>query len=277
MSAPRWLLVTALVSGCGASGSVTFTAWGETYIEQRIPADSPEEAGFVDGWSLQYHRFLVTLAEVTLAKKTGERGPTQGAPRVVDLVRPGPTALFSFDDAPAEKWNAVSYAVRPATPDAVAAGDIAANDLEQMTSGGLSLFLEGTATKGAVSKHFAWAVALDTLYEDCSNPDYGEGVTVPTGGQEVVQLTVHGDHPWYDDLQSPDAKLRFDAIAGADANADGEVTLDELAQVNLTSLPLSQYGTGSAPRVKTLKDFVLALLRTVGHFRGEGSCRAHAR
>lgn len=58
---------------------------------------------------------------------------------------------------------------------------------------------------------------------------------------------------------------------------DGVITLDELAAVQLTSLPLGQYGTGSAGSVHTLKDFVSALSRTVGHFRGEGECVSRAR
>lgn len=271
-----WVAVVLAASGCGGTGSLTFTTWGEDYIEHGIPKDSPEVTGFVDGWSLTYTKFLVALGGVTLAKQTGEQGPVQDAPRVVDLVRPGPVELFGFTDVPAEKWDRVSYAIAPATAGAQAVGALDASDLERMR-GGLSIAVEGHATDGAATKHFSWAFTTDTLYEDCTNPDFGEGVTVPTGGQEVVQLTVHGDHFWYDDLTSPEAVLRFQAIADADADADGEVTLAELSAVPLTFLPLGQYGTGSARHVKTLADFVTALGRTVGHFRGEGDCVSHAR
>lgn len=269
-------LVIAL-SGCGGTGSLTFTTWGEDYIEHGIPTDSPEATGFVDGWSLTYTRFLVTLSAVTLARQSGEQGPVQDAPRVADLVKPGPVDLFTFTDVPAEKWDRVSYVIAPAPASARAAGRIDASDVERMQTAGLSIFIEGHATDGASTKRFAWAFTTDTLYDECTNPDFGEGVTVPTGGQDVVQLTVHGDHFWYDDLTSPEASLRFQAIADADADADGEVTLAELDAVPLTFLPLGRYGTGSARHVKTLKDFVTALGRTVGHFRGEGDCLSHAR
>lgn len=272
-----WLLCVFALGGCGGEGSVAFTAWGEDYIERGIPVDSPEETGFVDGWALTYTRFLVVLGEVTLAKQTGEVGPTQDAPRVVDLVRPGPVPLFTFEGVPAGKWDRVSYAVVPATPLAVPAGAIDASDVERLRAGGLSVFVEGRGTSGAVTKRFAWGFTTDTRYEHCINPDFGEGVTVPTGAEEVVQLTQHGDHFWYDDLQSPEASLRFQAIADADADGDGDVTLAELDAVPLTFLPLGQYGTGSARHVKTLKDFVTALGRTVGHFRGEGDCLSRAR
>lgn len=271
-------VVTLALVGCGGgTGSVSFTAWGEEYIEDEIPVDSMQTTGFVDGWEVKYGRFLVVLAEVSLAKTTGEKGPTQGAAKVLDLVKPGPVSLFTFKDVAATKWDKVSYALAPATAAAEATGAIAAADVERMKTGGLSLHVEGTATKGATTKTFAWSFTNDTLYADCTNDDFGAGVTVPTGAEEVVQLTIHGDHFWYDDLQAEDAKLRFEAIAGADANQDGAVTLDELAQVQLTSLPLGQYGTGSAGAVKTLKDFVSALTATLGHYRGEGHCDAVVR
>ena len=69
------------------------------------------------------------------------------------------------------------------------------------------------------------------------------------------------------------ARLRFDAIAGADANGDREVTLDELGAVQLTTLPMTQYSTGPLPNVRTLRDFVTYLVSTVGHFNGEGHCQ----
>ena len=127
----------------------------------------------------------------------------------------------------------------------------------------------------------SWGFPINTLYEKCEHPDLGEGVTVPNGGEETVQLTIHGDHLFFDDLQSPDAKMRFDAIAAADKagilGADGQVTLEELALVDLTELPPEQYGTGGASNVRTLRDFVTALVRTVGHYRGEGECSPRVR
>lgn len=76
---------------------------------------------------------------------------------------------------------------------------------------------------------------------------------------------------------SEEAKIRFQALADADKNNDGEITLVELGMVDLTSLPVDQYGTGGASAVKNLHDFVNALSRTLGHYRGEGECEPHAR
>ena len=62
-------------------------------------------------------------------------------------------------------------------------------------------------------------------------------------------------------------------------NDDGEVTLEELATVKLAAIPTANgpYGTGSAAGINDLRDFVEALSRTVGHYRGEGECIASAK
>jgi hypothetical protein len=88
-----------------------------------------------------------------------------------------------------------------------------------------------------------------------------------------VQLTTHGDHLYYDRLQaSPDpavnTSLRFDAIAAADKDDDGEVTLEELAA---TPLDVRSYDP-SGFEAATQGAFVTSLARTIGHFRGEGEC-----
>ncbi len=59
-------------------------------------------------------------------------------------------------------------------------------------------------------------------------------------------------------------------MAAADANDDGEVTLEELEAVPLVEIDEGTYGTGSASHVDDLGEFVRALTRTIGHYRGEG-------
>lgn len=264
----RLLAVLAVValSGCGGVGELSLTTWGEEYIEQEIPATE-----FEDGFTVRYTKFLVVIRDFTLATKTGMKGPSQTGPLVVDVNKLGPIELQSFKNLDAIKWDRVSYGIGPSAS-ATGSGAVAAADVDAMKSGGHSLWVEGSVSKMGVSKTFSWKFDIDTAYTECTNPDFGEGVTVPTGGKAEVQLTIHGDHLWYDDLQSPDAKVRGTAISAADANNDGVITQDELKAVQLTSLPLGQYGTGGASSVKNLDDFVRALGRTVGHFRGEGEC-----
>ncbi|XXF77971.1 hypothetical protein P2318_33710 [Myxococcaceae bacterium GXIMD 01537] len=279
-----WLSSLGLVGmlGCTGSGGVTFTTYGEEFIEKEIPAAKGEEAGFSDGWTVRFGKFLVVLGEVKVANRDGEVGAELRTPKVFDVHKPGPVVVESFVNLPAEEWDAVSYAIAPSAQ--AEAGNVAEADLQLMKTGGYAVYVEGEATKGAVTKRFKWGFTSNTLMEHCESPDLGKGVKVPSSGDETVQLTIHGDHLFFDDLQSPEAKMRFDALADADrfgaggaVGADGEVTLEELAGVDLTELPADRYGTGGAANVRNLRDFVSALVRTLGHYRGEGECSPRSR
>lgn len=264
------LVLLSVLSSCGGMGKLSLTTWGEDYIEQEIPSTQ-----FEDGYTVKYTKFLVVVNEFALATKTGTVGPKQAKPVLVDVHKAGPVELELFSEVPAEKWDAVSWAIMPSA-DAVVIGSIDATDVSRMKTEGYSIWVEGTVSKGLISKRFAWGFKLNTRYSACSNEE-GEGVTVVTGSTAVVELTIHGDHFWYDDLQSAKGKLRGQAIVEADANLDGTVTQAELDAVSLTTLPVGQYGTGGASQVKTLGDFVTSLGRTVGHFRGEGECQTTPR
>ena len=150
------------------------------------------------------------------------------------------------------------------------------DDATLMQDQGYSVYVEGTATKGAESFTFAWGFTDATGYADCVDVGGGQetsGIVVPDGAAVDVQLTIHGDHLFYDDLASEDALLRFDHMAAADADMDGVVTLDELDAVDLATIPTGEgtYGVGAGD-VDTLGEFVRASTRTLGHFNGEGHC-----
>ncbi len=264
------LLSLVMLSGCGGAGSVVFTTYGEEFIEDKM-------TGFEDGWEVTYDKFLVNLGEIQVADRKGNVAATMSAPKVFDVKKKGPVEVTRFEGLPAARWDVVGYSIAPVTAQAVA-GNADAADVQLMRTSGYSVYFTATARKGAESKTLAWGFTHDTLYEECAQETLGAGVIVPVGGEDTVQLTIHGDHPWFDDLQSDDAKMRFQAFADADrAPADGVVTLDELAATPLTTLPIDQYGTAGAANVKNLRDFVQTLLRTIGHYRGEGECSPKAR
>ena len=100
-----------------------------------------------------------------------------------------------------------------------------------------------------------------------------DGLVVTSGGEQGVELTIHGDHPFYDRLQSSAdpsvaTSLRFDALAEADLDENGDLTLEELDQAQLDVTRYDPSGLDAA----THGDFVRELVRTLGHFNGEGEC-----
>lgn len=265
-------MIVLCLSACAPQvGTAKFTTWGEAFIEEGIPASE-----FIDGWALHYDKFLVVFAGITVADSKGTTAATLTGSRLVDNTKAGRKDLVTFDDIAAQAWERVGYQIRPAAVGAQLIG-ATEDDRALMISGGYSLYVIGSATKDTVTKTFHWGFTTATQYNDCTQPAESgtpiEGVVVTIGGTDTSELTTHGDHLYYDRLKaSPDSSiqtsLRFDEKAAADADGDGEITLDELdaAPIDVTKYDPSGF---DAP---TLGAFMKALARTVGHFRGEGEC-----
>jgi hypothetical protein len=285
-----WMFGVALASlglACadGGRGSASFTTYGEDFVEKQIPADPSGEAGFVDGWTLHYDKFLVVFHELTVATGDGDVAATMVGSRFVDNVVAGRKPLVTFPDLEARHWDRVSYQIKPARADSeVVSGSVA--DRDMMAASGFSIYVAGSASKtGAdgklVSKTFHWGFKTATQYQNCQQAAESgqvlEGIVVTNGGDDVSELTTHGDHLYYDRLMAssdPAVKtsLRFDEKAAADANNDGEITLEELFA---TPIDVRKYDP-SGLDAPSLGAFMTSLARTVGHFRGEGECTVRA-
>lgn len=272
------MVALALLGGCGddgtssgGEGTVTFTTWGEEYVEDEIPAEA-----FADGYSVTYSKFLVVIGNIVIADESGAEAARHDGFFLVDHTSPGTKELVQLEGLEAKAYTLVSYETSPAAAaDIEPIGAASESDVELMASEGYHVYVEGTLSNGTDSKTFAWGFGEPTRLEECEGEIDGRltsGVIVTNGGNDVVELTIHGDHFFYDDLQSPDAVVRGEAIFDADADDDGEITLAELADVSLVELPADQYGTGGVDGVNDLRAFVSFLSRTIGHYRGEGEC-----
>jgi hypothetical protein len=262
-------------------GTAKFTTWGEEYIEEGIGPDPAGAEGFTDGWSLKYAKFLVAFHAVTVADSTGTIGASMSGSRLVDNVRPGRKELVTFANLDARAWDKISYQIRPAAADTELVGGADPADLQMMVKNGYSIYVEGSATKSdgkgpAITKTFRWGFTTATQYLDCHAEEQGKdtaGIVVANGSTDTSELTTHGDHFFYDRLQEDPSsqvptRLRFQEKADADANNDGEITLEELeaADIDATRYNPTPFA------VTSLGGFVEALARTIGHYRGEGEC-----
>lgn len=265
-------LLAPLLAGCGGgTGSVQFDTWGEEYIEQAIPASE-----FEDGWEIKFSKFLIHIGHVTVADADGNTGAKMEGTLLFDHKLSGEKPVFAAEDLEARRWESVSFQVPVADASAELSEGLTEADRDLIVNAGASVYVVGSATKGDVTKTFTWAFPVSTEYTECKGDLDGKetpGALVTNGGVDEIQLTIHGDHLFYDDLQSADAKLRFDPIAAAD-DGDGDITLEELSAVQLVDIEVGTYGTGSVDGVNDLAQFITALSQTVGHFRGEGECFA---
>jgi hypothetical protein len=273
-----------LVVGCGSSdptgsggeGDVTFTTWGEEFIEEGIPEDPGDGSGFVDGWSIVYERFLISFQNIIIADGDGDVVESFDESVLVDNTAEGVKSLVAFKGVPARAWEQVGFEVAPVRSKTKLGKGATSADKELMANEGYSLYVEGTATNGDIIKTFKWGFGASTRYRDCRSEQAGKvqtGIVVKNNASLKVELTTHGDHLFYDRLHAAAdsdevTSLRFQAIADADANDDGEVTLEELKD---TPLDVRLYHRSGLP-ASNLGDFITQLTRSVGHFQGEGEC-----
>ena len=277
--------VSLAACGCGGgSGTVDVSLWGEEFIEQQIgPArDAADEGGIQNGWTVRFTRFLVHVADFTVASSTGATGGALSGGRVYDLhTTPGAAVPWGrIANADAGRMDRVSFRLVAPTGASVR-GNATEADVATLRAGGFSVYVEGNAQRAGMTAPitFRWGFTNAVRFERCVGDSDQPGLAIPSGGTARAQITIHGDHLFYDSLTGEtDAmgnsltRLRFDAFAAADRNGDGEVTLAELAMVDLSTLPTGQYGTGSFSGVNTLRDFVTAQVNSLGHFNGEGEC-----
>ncbi len=247
------LLVPACDDATEGEATLRFTAWGEDFIEQGIPAEA-----FVDGWSVDFETFFVSLDAIDA---DGE--PLEGR-YVVDLAQASAGAGHELGSlvVPASGQPAVSYALAPATADAVTDADTAR--LDTMVSAGASIWVRGTASNGTTVKTFDWSFDVSPRYTECET-----GTPLVDGGVIDVVLTLHADHLFYDDLDSEEPNVAFDLVAQADMDRDGVVTMDELRAQSLSSQARYQVGGRD---IDDLHGFIEAQARTLGHINGEGHC-----
>ena len=270
------ITISALLAACGdeaGSGTLRLTTYGEDFIEKEIPSGAGGGEGFTDGYAVKFSKFLVAFSALKVADSGGELAGEVKGPLVFDLHPKGPHLIKQLSGVEARRWDRLGVSIKPASG-AAAGNSVSAADLKMMNDNGYSVYVEGTASKGSATYTFRWGFSTGTSYSQCHEKTHGQGIVVPTGGSATAEFTVHGDHLFYDDLQSSDPSLRFSALAGADADKDGDVTLDELAKVDLTTLPAGQYSTGGSGSVKNLRQFVEALSRTLIHYQGEGHCHS---
>ena len=245
-------------AACGdddGAGTVQVEIWGEEYIEEGIPATA-----FEDGWAVHFDTFVISVGAITAA---GEPIPGTYA---YDLTVTGPLDVASAE-APAGDIAQVAYAIQPVTATTVNV-NVDSTLLSDMQTAGYSVWVEGSATKDGSTVTYAWGFDVSVAYGDC----HATG-NVPDGGTGTSQLTIHGDHLFYESLVDAEGGLRFQVLADADADGNGDVTPAELAAFSGTAFgALDNYDVPAGSGIDNLWDYLSAQVATLGHIDGEGHC-----
>ncbi|HEY0839698.1 MAG TPA: hypothetical protein VGD74_05890, partial [Vulgatibacter sp.] len=291
----RLLLAFAASSilACGAedggSGAASFRISGEEAAETGYPVPGAPELAFVDGWTVRFDKYLVSVGNLRLEGADGEVGH-RGSERVLVDLAGGEPEIFRIDDVPARRWERFSYEILPATAASRRVGTVADADAARMIEGGLNYLIEGTATKEEVEYRFSWGLQNPTRNHDCVDSEDGTpGVVIRNNAVASYAITLHLDHLFYEHLgDHDDAKMRFDAIAAVAKEVDGAWTIsfDDLEAQRLADLRaangaplLDEHGErlaydphGVPLDDPNLRSYLLAAAKSQGRFNGEGVC-----
>lgn len=241
--------VALLTVACGG-GTWEVSVSGAGGVEDAIPVSS-----FADGCSVSFSAVNVVFTSIALQDVDSPIAEALAGPAVWELTEPGPHRVTVLD-APAGHYDRVQVSVAPA-----AGAEL--NGLDSYDEAA-SVGMAGTLSGPDSTVAFDWRFALDQTWL-CEPAD----LTLPPGGADSTVVTVFGDHLFYDGLANADAALRGLPILAADADADGTVTLDELAAVDLAPLG---YHVGGRTDVITLRDHVEALAAQIVHLDGATEC-----
>lgn len=287
------LLLTGLAAcvseDTAGKGSVVFEVGGGKALQEGFPYnEGGAEFAFVDGWSLQFTKYVMVIGDIEMNDPAG--GAVKGSfagPAALDIKKDqGVTQeLAILTDLPAKRLD-VAFSFLRATQ-SVENLNVEPADLELMIQEGWSYLIEGVASKDGSEVEFFFGLGLPTRYYDCINgKDQTRGVAVEANKTIGVYIYAHAVHLFWDTLASGDEDLRFDAFAAV-AGDDARVTNDELAQQDLTDLrdaggdPLLDqdghrvfYNDGGMlpPDSLTLETFVNYAARAGVHFNGVGLC-----
>jgi len=289
------------ILGCGDGtsggdpGSLQVFVQAESTIANGLQAGMGEE-DIADGWSVTYDEFLVTAGNIRGARTDTSATVQDTNTFVLDMKQTpaGGYGISKLDDVPSGNWYQFGFDLPTPTAETQILAPTTEMDKALLIQDGYSLYIAGSIENAigqscppgdpdpakcvaAPKVTFRWGLPAATSFSDCATVDGLAGFAVPASGTAAVEITLHGDHWFFNNITAGAEIVKRYAqfIADCDLNHDGETTLDELKQVKASDVfPSPKYnlsGAFSGP-IATAYDYVLAQARTIGDFQGEGEC-----
>lgn len=244
----------------------------------------------VDGWSVQYSRFLVSIGTFGFADAAGS-GVVFESSGVIDLLQWEKPAFLGSIAVPLTATQ-VSFSLPVATSRFATIEPTSAEDLDLMVAGGYSIYIEGTIARKdgktcfgdsprlctpAPTIDFAWGFPLGMKITGCPN------LTLESNIEVEQTLRLSGERWLWSDFRADSLtsgaapELRAQWIANADLDRDGETTLDELGRAPAPGLFRSDYGydISKAPTpITTARDFIEAQIRMMARDALGDGCKS---
>lgn len=237
------LVGALLLTGC-LPGDTRPTP-GHVFLTAAPSVATTEGVSTVDGWTIQFERLLAGLGHVTLVGDECNSYSGAHYDRFFDFTVPGAAKL---GEAYGLGTCDVRFALSSPSKDALLEKGVSASDLDLMWAPLLwgdppqpvpgarifkTVYARGVAKRGGETKRFEWRFSGFFFLNDCTsgpNATPTNAVHLSGGDDEHLELTFHGEELFRASTED-NAALRFDLLADADANSDGNITLEELGSV----------------------------------------------
>ena len=219
-------------------GDLILYAGGGKALQEGFPyMEGDTEYAFVDGWSLQFTKYIVAFGNIELTDPdSGKVKGSFGGPMVLDLKADGGA---DREIASITGLSAVRHDLRfdvPVVDGSATNLNADSQTVEEMIENGYSYWIEGYASKDERTVEFLLRLSVATHYSDCINgKDQTTGIAIENNKSIGAYIYAHALHLFWDTLASGDEDLRFDAWAAV-AGEDDYLTEEDLANQDLTDL-----------------------------------------
>jgi hypothetical protein len=252
-SAPRFVLAASLLLtstvalGCSDLGTHSLAIEGSTAVASGV--------GTVDEWTISFDEFVVVVHNPGLIERTNNK-PTwvrESGVSVWDVTQALEEGEELSRQIRATVYDGVDYRIAPASASGyeAMAGNVDTAVVEAAVEDDWSIHVVGSATNPTTMQTitFDWTFATNTFYR--CKLDTTQFVELGADGDETTVLEIYGESLFRVSGDGQNGDFGFDAIAAADANDDGAVTKDELADAGVL-------------------DGIEALSQELGGYRGSG-------
>ncbi len=283
------LPVGCISEDTAGKGDLALVVGGGRALQVGFPHNEGNvELAFVDGWSMEFTKYVVVIGDVVLRDPASGRIAGEFLEPVGLDLRAGGGAdadLGEISGLPAKRLD-IEFSFLEATMDAENR-NVDPDDWDRMVRDGLSYLIEGVATRDGTSIRFSLGLSVAAHYHDCINGiDGTKGIAIQSNKTIGAFIYAHAVHLFWDTLAAGGEKLRFDAFAAV-ADEDGVVTEEDLVLQDLTDLrdangqPLRDangnrvyYNDGGLLPLDSLnlRAFVEYAARSGVHFNGVGLC-----
>ncbi|HMY20590.1 MAG TPA: hypothetical protein PKA58_29900 [Polyangium sp.] len=192
-----------------------------------------------DGWTLHFDKLLVGMGYVLLAGESCNNYADARYDRLFDLAVPGRQKVgevYGLEECEIQMhhWAPSSTAYLGTN---VTEADRTFMRKRHTTwikpSGRTAMYLRGNASRGTVTKRFDWRFTGRLTLTDCMSPkdgSIGTSMKLKAGDDQRPALVFHPEDLFRDGVE-PNAPRRFEALALADTNDDGLVSLREVSKI----------------------------------------------